>query len=1072
MSREEGKMKKILYRLFKYLPVIILIAFAFVPTEAHAFLGTVKKFLGIDTVDNCVAPLLGEKHVCYFCGMFEIIFNSAAKVASLSYSAFHTDLGQLIIIFLAVSLALITLRNVAAMGAQDPGALMNMLASRIFVCAAVYYIVTRDYYNILNMTIVPILTDGFHMIPGNGSLSHNLGNIGGYGDWGANHVNSTRFAGALGGDSMPRSIGALIVTTIENIENNIQHLFEYGRWAMCLGNGPERIFHILPNPFMVIDGIVLYIGGILFLVGYPWIMADAVIQLGISLALLPFALAGYAFGGTKQYLSKLFTWILNSLFVFIFMGLLIACILEYIRSIIEQAISIHTDPVALFLNPVTGLAFFGVNMVKIVFILAIGWMYMPEIRDLAKNFADGAGLSAASKVGESVTKPINSAAEKIADHAAQATASVASTTAHIAERKARATVRQGMKLAVNSFGTTDLSGNKTLKIPGGRFMGNMEFTTVKNPDGTTYLKREFISVTGRRHVMISDKYSTIKQEYEDTRDASGHIISSKLIKNEVTFKHNFLKKHLIDKDGKFNVGAVDTLMRSNIAQDPAYKEAIMAQLAVEAMKKKGIKVGTYFSSRTVHYDPANPGKIFVEQVDHNGKKTLFDLNINMTTGQYLAAYDQDLKRTHPIDLARRERKMKKIIKKGGHRKTLFGKYEMKIDPTTGESYYTRTRRKWLLFGPKVEKDFYKTKTVKHKKMSAEAVDNRIGNRAIIENELRSVTPDGSGRKTKKTLFYTYESYINSSGQTVYTARLRAGWNIKNYYRGAKLAGNLALRVPVAVATTALNLPVTLVHQVFRPKESAKSLKAFGRAGRGLFHKNTWTTKAGAKNEFKDIGQGISHTILGRTIAESFKDFWYGGNISKTIDNRDRLQTGNVTEFTETGTVITDSATGSTIGVSLDDQTIEKSIDGTKTTTDNISGETTVENKEIGQRTLKIFGTFGEIEINATLDSSNNVIGEKTKYNFSEQIQEGHDHFTYQYGGNQVVEDSGLVAPDLLATLGGAANPNYLMYGFDEVFGKNTIAGMSTEDFFINTVFAEGRRRRTNKMRTNISSLLV
>lgn len=1053
-SPKGGNMKKILYLLFKYLPAIILVAMVFLPTEAYAQFGFVKKILGIDTVDNCLAPLAVEKHVCYFCGMFEIIFNSAAKVASLSYQAFHTDLGQLIIIFLAVSLALITLRNVASMGTQDPGALMNMLASRIFVCAAIYYIITRDYYNILNITITPILIDGLGLIGNTPPVTVNLGNIGGF----------DIVAGALGGDTMPRAIGQIIVSSINNIENKIQDLFEYGRWAMCLGNGPERLFHVIPNPLMVVDGILLYIGGILFLVGYPWIMADAVIQLGISLALLPFALAGYAFSGTKQYLSKLFNWILHSLFVFIFMGILISCILDYIHDIIWDAIRVHSDPSALFLNPVTGLAFYGVNMVKIIFALAIGWMYMPEIRDLAENFSSGSGLTAASKVGTSVTEPINKAAEKMGDHAAQAAGRVTASTAHIAERKVRATARQTMKAAVNTLGTDMGGGRRTFKIPGGRFTGNMEFTTVKNPDGTTYLRREFTSITGRKHVMISDKYSTIKQEYD--RDGN-------LIKNEVKFKHNFLKEHLIDQEGKFNVGAVETLMHSNIAQDPAYKEAIMAQLAVEAMKKKGMKVGTYFSSRTVHFDPANPGKIFVEQVDHNGKKTLFDLNINMTTGQYLAAYDQDLKRTHPLHEWERGMRIgvHNVALGGGRKKTLFGEYEMKVDPSSGELYYTRTRKKWILFGPKVEKDFYKNKTVKRKQASAETITKQRDNAAKIARKLRHVVPVG-GKRTRKTLFHTYESYINGHGQMVYTKKLRKGWNIKNYYRGAAFTGGLAMRVPLAIATTALNLPVTFVHQIFQPKESAKALKYFGNAGRGLLSAATWTTGAGAKAELANIGQGLAHTILGRTIIESGKDFWKGGNIKKTLDSRPTFQTGNPVNITDSGKTVTDSATGATLSTSLKDETVERTLDGNKTATDNITGEKSTQAKEVGRRTMKFFGTFGEIEIDATLDSNNNVVGEKTKYTFSEQIQEGHDHFTYQYDGNQVVEDSGRIAPDLLATLGGNPNPNHLMFGFNEVFGKSTIASMSTEDFFVNAVFAEGRRRRTNKMRTNISSLLI
>ena len=1065
-------MKKILYQLLKYLPIIVLVTIVAWSYDAQADVvdwaeKKVAGMLGIDTEDNCVVP--GGKHVCFFCGLFEIIYNSGAKVASLTYSAFHEPLGQLIVIFLAVSLALITLRNVASMGSQDPGALLNTIGMRVFVCAAIYYIITRDYYNILNLTITPILADGMGFVNDNGGTDcGNLGNIGGYG--------ST--AGAMGGESMPRSIGAIIVCAIDNIEGRINELFDYGRWAMCRGNGPDRIFHILPNPLPIIDGILLYIGGILFLVGYPWIMADAVIQLGISLALLPFALAGYAFGGTKQYLPKLFGWILHSLFVFIFMGILITCIITYVTDLIHQAVAMHSDPLALFINPVTGLAFFGVNMIKIIFVLSIGWMYMPEIRDLADNFSKGAGLSAASKVGQSVTDPINKGMEKMADHAVQTAGHVAVAGVHVAERKARATARQSMKLAVNTFGTTDASGNKTLKIPGGRLMGNMQFTTVKNPDGTTYLKREFRSITGRRHVMISDKYSTIKQEYEDKRDAAGNIISSKLIKSEVKFKHNFLKKHLIDKDGKFNVGAVDTLMRSNIAQDPAYKEAIMAQLAVEAMKKKGLKVGTYFSSRTVHYNPANPGKIFVEQVDHNGKKTLFDLNINMTTGQYLAAYDQDIKRTHPLHEWERKQRIKAHNKalRGGRRKTLFGEYEMKTDPTTGELYYTRTRRKWLLFGPKVEKDFYQNRTVKHKKASAKTVTKRRNNTAKIARKLLGVTPDASGRRIKKSLFYTYECSINSSGQLVYTRKLRKGWNLKNYYRGAKLTGSLVLRTPLAVALPVLNLPLTAVKQTGRALNVP--LKNFKRAGRNLFRKSTWTTKAGITGLGKDVGLGVLNTVaspfraVGVTIKETGKDIWKGGNLKKTWDSRTPFQTGNSVEFTDSGMRVTDSATGAAININFNDETTEQTLDGSKTTTDNITGNTSSESTIVGDRTLKIFGTFGDIEISSAVDSNGNIVSEKTKYSFSEQIQEGHDHFTYQHGGNQVVEDSGTIAADLQATIGGAANPNYLMFGFDEIFGKTTVAGVSTEDFILDNVFAEGRRRRTNKMRTNISSVLV
>lgn len=1165
-------MRKLLNKILGYLPIIALLALIFMPDDVAA--DVVSWALGIDTEDNCVPP--GGEHTCFFCGIFEIIYNSGAKVANSAYDAFHTDLGELVLIFLAVSIVLITLKNVSSMGSQDPGALMNLLATRIFVCASIYYILTRDYYNILNLTITPILADGLDFVKSeSGSTCANLGNIDGY-----------AAAAGSSGEAMPRSIGALIICAIDDIEGKINTIFEYGRWAMCRGTGPDRIFYILPNPLPIIDGILLYIAGLLFLVGYPWIMADAVIQLGISLALFPFALAGFAFGGTKQYLPKLFGWILNTLFVFIFMAILIGCVVTYIHDIIQEAVA-SSDASMLFINPITGLAFYGINMVKIIFVISIGWMYMPMVRELAGEFSKGAEVKAAEKVGDSVRKPIDNALEHVANYGADVAGKVAIGGTRVATREARAVVRQTTKFAVNQLGTTDASGNKTLSI------GNMKFTTVRNADGSTYLRREFTSITGRKHVMVSDKYSTIKQEY----DRSGN-----LIKNEVKFKHNFMKDHLIDQDGKFNVGAIQTLMNSNIMRDSEseakdfsgrslgniakvdtdgkvfdtnglslgidgsalgltsghifdselkdsgghslgkidhidsttgqiydasgrvlgidgrfvtggragavydasgreissyqavgtynvasynekkmMREALMTQLAVEAMKRKNIKVGTYFSSRNVRYDPLNPGKIFIEQIDHNGKKTLMDLNINMTTGQYLAGFDQDIKNTHLLRKWERKQRIKahdKILR-GKKRKTLFGEYEAKVDAATGELYYTRTRKKWILFGPKVEKDFYEGKTVKRKKVTASDTQARKDSRIIIENELSSVVPDRSGKRTKKTLFYTYESYIDSSGRIVYTVKLRKGWNIKNYYRTAKFATNFALRAPLALATTAINLPFTAVKQT--GKALSKPLKNFGKAGKGLFKASTYTTKVGAKDFGKNVGLGIVNTFaspfraIGLTFKESGKDIWFGGNLSRTWHkwkSSDPWRTGDVTKFTDSGVIVTDSSTGASLKMNLDDVTVEKNLDGATKTTDNITGDTDEQTTLTSKRTLKIFGTFGDIEINANLDSSGNVQDEKTVYHFSDFIQDGHDHFTYAFDGNQVVEDTGAIAADLLATVAGAPNSKNLMFGFDELFGKSAVGSVSMQDFILDNIFVEGRRRKTNQMRTKISSVLV
>ena len=643
-------MKRALRLFSRYLPVIVLALLVFAPMSAHATIfDAAKKFvgemvdtvvqaateavletLGIDTETNCVEPR--PHQICLFCDMFKVLFNAGSRVAEASYSIFSRDLGKLILIFLAVSLALIILKNVASMGAKDPAALLNDIMRKTFVCIAIYIIITKDYYNILNITIVPVLKDSLALVGhiGGGSLSFGLcslaGEISGFIDTMGATVEAV-IEGRLGDvghhGGIPKSIGNMIICSVNEVEGKIYNLFEYGRWAFCRGNGPDRLFHVIPHPIYIIDGLLLYLGGIFFMVAYPWIMADAVLQLGIALAVLPFAVAGYAFNGTKSYLSKTFNWILHSMFVFIFMGILLECLLNYINKILLRSTETLADPKELFLNPNTGIAFFGPNMVMILFVLVIAWIYMPTIKGLAGKFASGSNLSAAEKFGSRVTDKMQEKAEQVGQYTLDTAAEAAKTGARVSARRFRAGVRQILVGSANTFGHDDGTGNKTFSVAG------VKFTAEKDANGNSILKREYTSITGRRHVMMSDKYSTIKQEY---------TASGQLIKDEVTFKHNFVNKHLYNADGTINMGALQTLLDSPIGQNPAYRQSIMSQLAIKSLKDQGKDIGTYFKSRQVVFDPDHPEKIFIEQIDYSGKVTKISMTIDMQTGQTATSY--------------------------------------------------------------------------------------------------------------------------------------------------------------------------------------------------------------------------------------------------------------------------------------------------------------------------------------------------------------------------------------------------------------------------------------------------
>lgn len=789
-------MKQKLIYFSRYLPFFILVMAVCIPLTAYAgMFGDVTNWavdkaseavasaLGIDTDTNCVPPR--EHSICLFCDMFKVIFNACSKIAHVSYNAFHSDLGQLVAIFFGVSIALIVLKNVASFGSKDPGALMNDIATKLFVCAAFYILITKDYYNVLNLTIVPVLKDGLSLVgladnSASGSCSYTA-EIRGF-------VDSAGAGDAIQG-GLPKSIGEMIVCAIDNIEGKINNLFEYGKWAFCRGFGPDRILHILPHPVYIIDGLLFYLGGIFFMVVYPWVLADAVIQLGISMALMPFAVAAYAFNGTKNYLSKAFSWILNSLFVFIFMAILLLCMLDYINDILNQATSVLDDPKELFTNPNAGLAFYGPNMVMIMFVLMITWLYMPLIKEMAAQFAQGAKINAATALGTVLTQKMEDNAGKVADYAKETAGDAAQAVYRSTKRRTGTLARHAAMGLASRFGHDDGAGRRTFNVGGTKarwLTRGLSFTKETDANGNSVLIREFTSLTGRKHVMISDKYSTLKQEY---------TASGKLVKSEVHFKHGFIEKHLLDSNGNMNIGAIQTLLDSPMGQNPAFRKELMSQIAVKVLEAKGKKVGTYFLSRDVVFDPDHPEKIFIVQKDHSGKVTKFSMDINMQTGQTAVSYTQQRHETQPISNMSRKLNMSAqdaFLNRMGHDMVGGGKafdswlgifhYESAIDPATGEMRYTRSRKKYLFFGPDITKTYDKNGISIEKNEGAKAQAKILKKMAKIDKILLEGTPNAGGGMKRKRLFYTYESHLDANGDMVYTKRLRSGWNLKNYFR--------------------------------------------------------------------------------------------------------------------------------------------------------------------------------------------------------------------------------------------------------------------------------------------------
>ena len=887
--------------------------------------------LGIFFPDNCPVPNFNENNVrCLFCGMFKAIFNSGSVVAGKAYTQFSTDLGHLLLVFVAVSLALIVLKNLSTMRGNDTASLMEEILNKVFICAAIYFIISGEYYPIINMTIVPLYETGLGLLDANGDCGFSEGIIG----FSKNFINGGTET-ASGG--MPVSLGKIIVCTIHQIESKINVLFDLGGWAFCRGFGPDKVFKLIPNLIHITDGLVYYACGAVLMVMFPWVLADATFQLVLSFALLPFAVCGYAFNGTKKFLPEIFSWIINSLLIFLFMQILFTCFEEYLKDIIGGAIERSAgDAHTLFTHPVRGLAFYGIGTVKIIFIVYLLYEYIPAIKELGDNFASGAGLSVGKDADTFMRGQVNKQGKKLGKKAVQG----AKNTLEWGGKRVGGLARRGMTAYVAKHGS--------VRIP---FSGKYNTRTV---GGKQYLEKEKKYANGIvKERKLYDDYSIITIKY----DRSGNEIG-----RHVEFRDSFAKGSLLDAKGRIDQDALKALMDSPLAQDPAYKQAIMEQIAINALEAKGKKVGKFYSKRTVTFNASNPNEILIDQVDHNGRVTKVSMKIDPTTGQVALAHG-----TKRVD--------NKLLRRQG----VSTKHE-----TSGQKR-RRTRR-----------------------------ENRIKNKL-------------SGADHTDGLFYSYDKVVDTDGVEHYQKRLRNGWNVKNYTRAAKNVFGTVKDASLGLvgATIDLKLPIGIVSTAVLAVESVFSKSA----------------RRELKNKFSAMGTEMKK--YGRKEAARYASDWHSGNVK---------------DYSDKGYVKTDSVSGGVEKRRAADATVTTRADGSRQYVDNATGSIFAEEGLSGD--FELFFTNGDIDFTTSGEMGKDgvLLSEESKFKYGAHIQKGHDSVISNVDGFQVIEKDGSVASDV--------DPSKLFFGLDNMLGQTTINGTATADFVKENIFVEGRKRKTNRTRTN------
>lgn len=258
---------------------------------------------------------------CTFCGLFKVAFNTASKMAAVSINTFSGSFLKVVIIVFALWLAVLVLGFVSSIETRDfKDFAQNLIHQGFYVLIAVILLKTGAM-SFFNLALEPIFNTGLNIAQATISAQDVVSQTkdplaktacpasGNYG------IITDKEGGAL-----PPSMGENIICTMTLIQARAAKVKALGSASLCYSW--EKKFLIIPHLAYMLTGLGLWVGAMILIIAVPFLMIDSVIELAIAAALLPFAIAAYAFKITRKYTSPVWNTFLNSVFAFLFICLI------------------------------------------------------------------------------------------------------------------------------------------------------------------------------------------------------------------------------------------------------------------------------------------------------------------------------------------------------------------------------------------------------------------------------------------------------------------------------------------------------------------------------------------------------------------------------------------------------------------------------------------------------------------------------------------------------------------------------------------------------------------------------
>ncbi len=582
---------------------------------------------------SCTIKMDFDPESCWFCGLFKDIFNAASAIAKIANDGLAGPTKNIVGIGFFIWLAIFILRQIASFGAVKIPDMLKGILFQGFRVTVVMLILGGALYQVMDLTINPILQTGLSFSRSFSESStcpadaEYLKNIVGY------DANKGIQASSTGGLSI--QLGTAFVCSIKRLEDNVSGMLEYGKHSICLSFKDFKALGIIPHAGFLTTGAFLYAVGAVLMLMFPWFLIDCMLQLCIVVALLPCAIGAFAFKITSKYLKTLWDYFMNSMFNFVFIAIIIFIITSNFKNWLGFDFKTDSIDPNIFINATgNGLAWWGTTAFRILGICFFCFVFLDEAKSMAEKFAQAPTLGGGRGIGTMFGGLAASTGFMATAFGAKKAGDMGSKVAESAESMFGISTRSASNHAQGIMASA-LGGDKIVDDKG---------NTIGYQKTTRLFGREYKSTYTKDENGIWSKSTTSNNKKTTVNDA---VMETTLLHNEAgevtgikTKAHNTASKYFIKKDGNVNVEAVDQLM--NNAQN---KEYAARHIMSTVMKDRGMQLDdTFLSSETKINDD---GSWTITQKNEDGKIQTVNAVLDRNTGKMTidSKFDDGSKKT-------------------------------------------------------------------------------------------------------------------------------------------------------------------------------------------------------------------------------------------------------------------------------------------------------------------------------------------------------------------------------------------------------------------------------------------